>query len=127
MWLGRSQWTADSVANASWNELRIWDGVFTEVEVADSFARGVDLGGGPPSGELFQIIRIVAGAEVTITWNSEDGAAYLVEKKDALDAAMWDELEDSYPSQGVETSYTDNTIPAGTRERWYRVGKLAGQ
>ena len=42
-WLGRSQWTADSNANANYNELRIYNHVLTATEIAANLAAGPDV------------------------------------------------------------------------------------
>jgi glucose/arabinose dehydrogenase len=41
-WLGRSTFTADSTANASWNELRIYDTVLDAATILNDYRRGVD-------------------------------------------------------------------------------------
>ncbi len=41
-WLGRSHFTSDSTANASWNEVRVYDEVLDAATVLNNFRRGCD-------------------------------------------------------------------------------------
>ena len=41
-WLGRSQWTNDWNADASYNEFRIWDHALTPAEISNNLAAGPD-------------------------------------------------------------------------------------
>lgn len=41
-WLGRSQWTADLMANASYNEVRIYDHALSTTEISDNLLAGPD-------------------------------------------------------------------------------------
>jgi uncharacterized repeat protein (TIGR03806 family) len=41
-WLGRSQWTTDWNANASFSEFRIWDNALTPAEISNNYAAGPD-------------------------------------------------------------------------------------
>jgi len=41
-WLGRSHFTADSTANASWNEVRVYDTVLDAATIQNDFRRGAD-------------------------------------------------------------------------------------
>lgn len=41
-WLGRSQWTADSNAHASYDEVRLYDHVLSAAEITANFAAGPD-------------------------------------------------------------------------------------
>ena len=55
---------------------------------------------------------------VTINWNASVGKTYGVDRALNLsEANSWDELADGV---GVGT-FTDNSVPAGTREAYYRV------
>ena len=55
---------------------------------------------------------------VTITWNASAGKTYGVDRSLNLsETNNWDELAD-----GVDVgTFTDNSVPAGTREAYYRV------
>ena len=68
--------------------------------------------------EVFQITSLVtdpATNAVTIEWNAVNGKTYTVER--SLDVQVFDELAD-----GVEGgTYEDTSVPAGTREAYYRV------
>jgi hypothetical protein len=59
--------------------------------------------------------------EVTLTFNSVDGASYIIERSTDLTALSWEELDDSYASQGDVTTFTDFSVPAGTKKLFYRV------
>ena len=42
-WLGRTHWTTNSTANASYNEVRIWDGALTPADLDRLHAAGPDM------------------------------------------------------------------------------------
>lgn len=59
------------------------------------------------------------GGDVTLTWNSLPGRNYTLES--AGDTTHWLEVDDSIPSQGTSTSFTDTTVPAGATRIYFRV------
>ncbi|MFT7171857.1 MAG: hypothetical protein ACI9NQ_000064 [Paracoccaceae bacterium] len=59
--------------------------------------------------------------EVTIAFNSVDGASYIIERSTDLSPASWLELTDSHASEGETTTFTDFSVPAGTTKLFYRV------
>ena len=75
----------------------------------------IDLGGGLG----FAITNAVYdGTNVTLTWRSRAGVSYVLQA--SADLGVWFEVEDSIPSEGTETTYTD--IPgAETDVLYYRV------
>jgi hypothetical protein len=73
----------------------------------------------------FQITSVTRdSAEVTLTWKSSPNGEYSVEYKSSLADADWQELDDGVPSEGGETSFTDDE-PArvGAGVGWYRIRK----
>lgn len=56
---------------------------------------------------------------VTLMWNSADGKTYGVDR--SFDLQDWGEVADGVSSDGSSTSFTDETVPAGTEEAYYRV------
>ncbi|MCB1094721.1 MAG: CHRD domain-containing protein [Verrucomicrobiae bacterium] len=122
LWLGRSQW-ADNTANASWNELRIYEGALSPVAVAVNTVLGPDNAPGVSAGNQFQIIdfQLSDTGAVTLTWTSREGGKYGVQRSDTLLEAGWEEVTDDEPSQGATTSFTDAGLPAGTTFKYYRV------
>jgi len=58
---------------------------------------------------------------VILTFNSVNGAEYIIERSTDLTALSWEELDDSYSSQGEVTTFTDFSVPAGTKKLFYRV------
>ena len=59
--------------------------------------------------------------EVTITFDSVDNANYLIERSN--DLVTWEELTDNHASQGETTTFTDFSLPAATRQIFYRVSR----
>jgi hypothetical protein len=123
LWLGRSQWAADSTANASWNEVRIYDGTLSELAIAANGVAGPDSAPGVGTSATFAItdVSIDAVGAVTLTWISRPGVTYGVERSDDLQAQSWEEVTDSEESQGELSSFTDAGLPAGTKVKYYRV------
>lgn len=122
LWLGRSQWTGDNTANASWNELRMYDGIMSEVAITVNSVLGPDVAPGVTPDADFQIIEVTFDPEtksVTLTWPSQDGITYAVQRSSTL--KNWEEIADGEESQGETTSFTDASLPAGTEFQFYRV------
>ncbi|MFT4547065.1 MAG: hypothetical protein ACI9MB_001011 [Verrucomicrobiales bacterium] len=73
-------------------------------------------------GAAFQIITIqrAPNGEVSFTWNSRDGAQYSIDRSTDL-ISDWEELDDSYPSGGETSTFTDTLVPAGATRAFYRV------
>lgn len=90
VWLGRSQWSNDGNINGAYSEFRVWDGAYSEAQVAASTAAGPDALAAPLSAELAARPRLtlyradgvqVATAEpgagpLQFTLGSEDAARY---------------------------------------------------
>jgi hypothetical protein len=72
---------------------------------------------------IAQILSLVLGprdsGEATITFDSLQGRTYTIEA--SPDLQEWVELADGIVSEGEETAYLDDAIPAGTAGRYYRV------
>jgi hypothetical protein len=63
-------------------------------------------------------------ATVNLTWNSRPDINYKVEY--SADLTNWQELDDSYPSQGDTTSFEHAFDPASAvPRRYYRVSEAA--
>ena len=76
--------------------------------------------GGPPrSGDLRILTATVANGQTTLTWTSAPGASYTIEGTANLQ--QWVEIEDGVESGGETTEFTDEGLPAGTKEYYYRV------
>ncbi|MCX8238310.1 MAG: hypothetical protein OSB05_05770 [Akkermansiaceae bacterium] len=82
------------------------------------------VGGFTGSSRALEITDIDLGpnpGEVTITFNSVNGAAYIIERSTNLAPDSWDELTDNHASEGETTSFTDLDVPVGTTKLFYRV------
>ena len=101
--------TANELTEAGWNLLK------RSIE----WTAGVLTGGALP----FQITQVVkAGTDVTITWQSTEGAGYTIERATPAQFATGDfeELEDGFEgAAGDATSFTDKGVAEG--EAYYRV------
>jgi hypothetical protein len=76
-------------------------------------------------GTPFQIIEIAytpVGRSVALTWTSTANRIYSLEFSSDLKA--WTEVDDGIESEGDETTFTDEGIPADVSERYYRVTQL---
>ena len=73
----------------------------------------------------FQITSVTRdSSEVTLTWQSSPNGEYSVEYKASLTDADWQELDDGVPSEGAETSFTDDEPSrTGAAVGWYRIRK----
>ena len=60
------------------------------------------------------------GGAATITWNSRPGRIYAIDFSN--DLKVWNEINDSFPSEGDSTSYVDDVFaPLNPLELYYRV------
>ena len=77
-----------------------------------------------PGFAITRIVRDPATGNVELTWNSKPGATYAIRYSGDLsgEIANWPDLEESYASEGEETSYTDETNPEG--RRFYVIEEL---
>lgn len=92
------------------DDVSVWKGVMSPEKITQlaSGTSPAQLAGLSQGLTITSLERDSAG-NVTFTWNSRPGASYLIESSLTLEG-IWDELDDSYASQGSETSYTQ---PAG--------------
>ena len=56
---------------------------------------------------------------LSLTWNSKGGGLYTLEESE--DMGFWLEVDDGIDSEGEETSFTLEDIPAETDVRYYRI------
>lgn len=78
----------------------------------------------PPPGESFEITSITYQAnprQVTLTWPSEPGQAFSVERSTSLAGNSWTVVQDNLPSAGTTTQFTDSSVPEGAPAVYYRV------
>ena len=110
------------------DDVALFRTALSEADIQSIMTGGV--GAFTGAGTPLSIFSIVVGPnpdQVTISWNSQTGATYAVERTPDLAAASapgasWDELTDSVASEGMTTTYTD-TVPAGSTKIFYRVRK----
>ena len=118
--------TSAQAADLTWNYSEgLVGGVGTTggtVAAGNAFIVLDDSGNGmvaqPPN---FSIISVVRGdGENTITWYSKPEAVYIIEF--SSDLAVWEEVDDSVPSQGDVSSYQDTDAARVAAPRgYYRV------
>ena len=75
----------------------------------------------PPPFEIISIVHDEAAGSVTLTWNSEAGKSYGIDSSTDLTPSQWQEVTDSWESQGNETSFTQTGIEPSTNRLFYRV------
>ena len=74
------------------------------------------------SGTGFQITSIVFDdqtRDATVTWTSKPNRTYAISFSPDLQA--WSEIDDGIESQGEQTSFTDEAVPAEDDARYYRI------
>jgi hypothetical protein len=59
------------------------------------------------------------GNDAAVTWNSKLGSNYAIDY--SSDLIQWFEINDSIPSEGDETTFTDQPFPPGAPQIFYRV------
>ncbi len=84
-------------------------------------------GGGGPAPLAITAVEFNADhSEFTLTWNSRPGRIYAVDHSADLTAPDWPELDDSVPSGGAETSYTNSNPRPGAPAVFFRVREFEG-
>ena len=112
-----------------WFDGRIDDvGLFrvalSEEDIASIMTNGVASYTGLATPLAITDLTIDSGTgNVTITFNSTNGASYIIERSNSLDGD-WFELTDDHESEGEVTTYTDTTVPPGSDKLFYRVIRL---
>ncbi|MES2707618.1 MAG: hypothetical protein V4726_13570 [Verrucomicrobiota bacterium] len=93
---------------------------FDQVELiaqAAAVSLPVDL----PAFRLTGVTRNAAG-EVALTWDSVAGGIYRVQASATMAVNSWADVSPAaITASGTTSTYTDTTIPAGTKVRFYRV------
>lgn len=77
----------------------------------------------PPSFEILGITHGAGSTTATVTWTSTAGRTYAVDWSG--DLKVWFELEDGISGFADHTTFQDNTVPATSERRFYRVRELA--
>ena len=73
-------------------------------------------------GDNFQVTEIeLIDGYVHLTFNSRPLREYSVWRSTDLRQSPWEELTDSYPSQGDETVFVDDDLPPGATRVFYQV------
>ena len=85
-------------------------------------ATEIRLGLNPDNGASdFKVTTIQKGpASVTLTWPSTTGVTFKIERSTTLDAGSWTLLNGAFPGTLGTATYTDNSLPAGTKA-FYKV------
>lgn len=112
-WLGRPQW-GDPYFNGSYNEFRIWNGIMTDKQVADSMSSGADYL--PGTNPKPPITVSVANGQVTLSWPAT-GTGFILESTPVLGkAATWTQVHEADGKLTV-------TLPASQSTLFYRLRK----
>jgi hypothetical protein len=78
--------------------------------------------GASQSPEITDLVLDSRTGNVSATFNSIDGASYIIER--STDLENWFELTDDHEGVGDSTTYLDTTVPPGTTKLFYRVTRL---
>ena len=103
------------------NSIQILDGKLSNEEMEALGGPTAD-GFEAPNANGLQISDLVVQEDgsVTLTWNSRAGRSYIIDA--SPDLQTWLELNDSHPSQGDTTEFTESAGDVGgTTTRYYRV------
>lgn len=88
-WLGRSQWGGNQRIKGIYDEFRIYSGIMTDTEVAESFARGPDAL--PPSNEFrFDAeLQLTGDGHLVLSWPVESGTSVAEKSAMLAPAPSW--------------------------------------
>lgn len=116
-WLGRSQFSADTTLNGSFNEFRIYNGILNQAAIEALYQTGPVTETPPPVGDLAVTGVVLDGGNVALTFSSTPGTRYLVEASDDLNT--WTTVVNTFTASG---SSTQVSAPAGgPGKRFFRV------
>ncbi|MFT7174010.1 MAG: hypothetical protein ACI9NQ_002240 [Paracoccaceae bacterium] len=121
---GRRAAAPDSTTHSgAQDEVAIWlNRVLTDNEIADLWESATAEKLVPL--EFTDIERLVVDEKdaVKVTWQSKPGRKYIILSSSNLED--WVELNDSHPSEGALTSFTDTSLPDNTTRTFYRVEEV---
>ena len=122
---GRRQDPADPTTHSgAQDEVAIWlDRVLTDSEVAEIWDSAITEKVVPLVFTNIELSEEGGEAAVTVTWQSRPNRNYVISR--STDLQSWEELNDSYASEGEATSFTDTSVPAGAARIYYKVEDAA--
>jgi hypothetical protein len=95
----------------------------SEEDIASIMLNGIaGFAGVSQSPEITALALDPANGNITITFNSLNGAVYVIER--STDLESWFELTDDHDSDGNSTNFIDSTVPPATTKIFYRVTRL---
>jgi len=108
----------------------------TAIVVAGIWFAAPDAHAGPTLGDIVDVTGYALpdnasfnsvttnGSSTFISFASVSGKLYRAEYSDSLSTPVWHTLSDNIAGTGGALSVIDNAVPAGTRQRFYRVRLL---
>ena len=108
--------------NGQIDDVGLFRTALTEEQINSIIANGVGSFAVPARELVITDLTFGPGdGEVTITFDSVEGATYIVER--STDLFNWIELTDNEPSDGETTTFIDFTLPANSTKVFYRVSR----
>jgi len=93
----------------------------TEFMYIDDVSFKIDVPNPATTPEITNIVHDADGNQVQITFTTDPGRTYTIQRNTGLDDAGWLELEDSLPAGDPLATFTDIGAPAGSPVYFYRV------
>lgn len=114
-WLGRSQWDRDPYFNGSYDELRIWQGILSDQDIAGHYAAGPN--------QQFATFRpsltiVRTGNGVMLSWRGDGTTTQQLQSTTTLSPAQWLEVTNDVSfTNGIYTV----VLPASAASGFYRL------
>lgn len=119
----RAEPTDSTTHSGAQDEVAIWlNRVLTDNEVADLWESAITEKSVPLVFTDIERLKVDEKDAVKITWQSKPNRSYIIFSSSNLED--WLEINDSYPSDGDLTSFTDTSLPNGTTRIFYRVEEV---
>ncbi|HTG43907.1 MAG TPA: LamG-like jellyroll fold domain-containing protein, partial [Verrucomicrobiae bacterium] len=106
------------------NSLEGFEGLMDDVRLYRAPIKDADIAALVGSLSISKVVRAANGASVSLTFSSQAGRVYSIERSTDLNTAVWAKLTETLPSAGSETTYSD-TSAGNVPRAFYRVRQLA--
>ena len=109
-WMARDQWP-DPMFNGAYSDFRIWNGALTAGQVANMYAAGPHVIGGPS-------LKISnSGSQVTLMW-AANATGFSLQSNTSLTGGTWSPVSGT---TNIANGVTSMTLPASQMQTYYRL------
>ena len=121
IWLGSK--SSGPGYKGEFDDFQMYSTELTPVQIEEMYSNPGSIASfvSPPAFEITSFDFDEDAGSVTLTWNSSAGKSYGIDSSTNLTPGEWEEVADSWQSQGTETSFTQTGIAPGTLRLFYRV------